>query len=46
MKTRSKIFTLFSMGVTAVLLSVVTGCNEDPTNNPVYIDNPNVNIIR
>jgi hypothetical protein len=42
MKTRSKIFTLFSMGVTAVLLSVVTGCSDTSTDPPFYIDNPNV----
>lgn len=42
MKTISKFSILSATGAMAVILAMSTGCNEDPTNNPVYIDNPNV----
>jgi len=42
MKTISKFSVLSVMGALAIFFAVVSGCNEDPTNNPVYIDNPNV----
>jgi hypothetical protein len=43
MKTRLNLLMLSAVGAFAILLAVITGCQDTTTNtNPTYVDNPNV----
>lgn len=42
MKTRINIFNVTIIGFIALFLMVISGCDDSTTNNPVYVNNPNV----